>query len=234
MKYKRFLLGLSIVLGFSTIILPSATFASGEEDVTLPEQVGTPDGPAIGGGVNSDGEEQQPIAPEKPSQPDSDEPNITEPVPQPDDSNDTNIPTTPDVTPAPEKPAPTVNNSSSKPTTKPTPLVQQGTTTTLPSADESITPETLPITPTAPEDDVSPDLTIDAPHTGSLKSSIVSVNPIAIALLVLSGVTILAAGVVTALLSYAAKAQSLTKQSCHSDNSISICKHWWAIEESNL
>ncbi len=211
MKYKRFLLGLSIVLGFSTIILPPATFASGEEDATLPEQGETSDGPAIGGGANSDGEEQQPIAPEKPSQPDSDEPNITEPVPQPDDSNDTTIPTTPDVTPAPEKPLPTVNNSSSKPTIKPTPSVQQGTTTTLPSADESITPETLPITPTAPEDNVSPDLTIDTPHTGSLKSPIVSANPIAIALLVLSGVTILAAGVVTAILSHAAKAQSLTK-----------------------
>lgn len=211
MKYKRFLLGLSIVLGFSAIFLPPATFASSEEDVTLPEQVETPDGPAIGGGVNSDGEEQQPIAPERPSQPDSDEPNVTEPVPQPDDSNDTTIPTTPDVTPAPEKPALTVNNSSSKPTTKPTPSVQQSTTTTSPSTDESVIPETLPIAPTAPENNVSPDPIIDIPQTGSLKAPTVSANPIAIALLVLSGVTILAAGVVTAILSHAAKAQNLTK-----------------------
>lgn len=221
MSYRKLLLNLSMLLALGVSFLATPVFATGQDETeNIPDQgqeseedspADSANGPAIGGGVNNDTE--QPSTPTEPTQPA--EPSITQPVPQPGISDSDTKPaesTTPSTTAPTQTPSSAVT-AVKKPQTQPVqkvPSVSQTTDTEEVNDPEEV--ENAPVLPTVPNDNIAPDTTIEAPHTGIIESQSSTPNPLAIALLIVSGITIAAAGIVTAFLEKAAKHYQATFQ----------------------
>ncbi len=214
MSYRKLLLNLSMLLALGAPFLATPVFATGQDETeNTPDQgqeieedspADSADGPAIGGGVNNDME--QPSTPTEPTQPA--EPSITQPVPQPEISDPETKPaepTTPSTT-APTQTPPSVVITVKKPQIQPVQKVPAVShTTEIEEVNEPEEAENAPVLPTVPNDNIAPDTTIETPRTGIIDSQSSTPNPLAIALLIVSGITIAAAGIVTAFLEKAAK-----------------------------
>lgn len=202
-------LGIAFVLGM--LFLPTPTFATGSENLALPDQRQeaengkdiSSDEFAIGGGLNIDSEGQLPTV-EKPVQPAS--PNISETLLPPEDMNET------DMLPANESATPDIVSKPTSPTVISKPQVQLKSTSPVMTSEkpslkivETEDDVTVPvIIPTAPNDSVAPTMT-EIPHTGTTKTQETAINVLAIMLLILSGITVVAAGIVNILLDRAAQ-----------------------------
>lgn len=198
MQSKRFLANLVITLALGALFLPAANFAAfatGEGEGTTPpsqnqdtEEKPADNGPSIGGGLNQNTEKPTP----QPSTP-----GHSQLVPWPTDSEIQ--PDTPQPAPAqPSTPAPTPTTNKKPQLAKPSSSTTPPTTT----ADESEVEE-LFVIPLAPNDTIAPEM--EVPHTGQTESPKAAANLFAVALLVLSGITIFAAAVTSACLSRAAR-----------------------------
>lgn len=214
MRIKQLFANLVMIFALSALFLSAPVTATGEEEPELPEQSQTPEAPdetgdvndsssdnsSIGGGLNVDNEDQ--TTPDKPTQ--SGTPSISKPLPQPADPDaETQRPaTTPSVTTSKPTP-PTVvlkpQSQSSRPSTTTTPAVSITETTNIEEAlDQVVT------IPTAPNDSIAP-AEIEAPRTGLIEPQTAPVNPLAIIMLVLAGVAIASAGIISTLLSKAGR-----------------------------
>lgn len=220
MRIKQLFANLGIALALGAVLLPASVFATGADEPKSPDQSqsqsqdqeGESDAPdhqeevssdntSIGGGLNIDTVEQPPVSNPQPSTP-----GVSQTLPQPSD---------PDAevkqpTPAAPMVKPTLPAVTSKPQTssKPNPVVLP-TTSTTPDTDSTEAPATSTIIPAAPNDNVAP-TEIEAPHTGLVEKQSAPVNPLAVILLILAGITILAAGIVSSLLSKAAQRNQST------------------------
>ncbi len=190
------------VLSFS--LLPVSAFATGEE---LPDQDQTiedtnnsnndsmdssANNSSIGGGTNVDNEENRPLVPNKPEP--SEDSVVSKPLPQPEDQMpEQSTPTTPQSTP----PAVIVKPQSQKPSANFTPAPETSTAESTNAAEGPLT-----VIPTAPNVNIAP-TGIETPLTGVPESQTTPANPIAVILLILAGVTVIAAGIISTILSKA-------------------------------
>lgn len=210
MQLKYLLMILAFVSG--VVFLPSSALATGTEDSLPPistENTSSSNDFAIGGGVNdeSDHDQERPGATEPDNS--SDDATVSRPIDFPEDE--------PQSAPAPDTPtqAPTTPVTPSdvyhyaQPNTKyPTTTVSSANNATSgePADSEPASSEesTLDI-PSVPNDNVVPSFTAETPLTGAPDST--PANPLAILLLIASGVTIAAAGCTVAALEKAAQRQ---------------------------
>lgn len=233
MRFKQLFINFAIVLVLSVAFLPSPIFATGTEESELPDQSqanedsddtedtenpedterddtsdtddnSSSDKTSIGGGLNVDNENQPPVT-EKPAQPET--PSVSKPLPQPEDTDsiDNTQTTKPITSSTPVKPTlPTAILRPQIQTSKPissTVISGKPTIETTETEENQVAPV---IIPTAPSDSVAP-AEIETPRTGMVESQKAPVNLFAIILLVLSAITIIAAGIVNIFLSKAAQ-----------------------------
>lgn len=212
MRIKQLFANLGMILALGALFLSVPTFATGEEEPDSPNQSentddadetedgtddtenNSSDNSSIGGGLNADGNNQP--APSEPSQPDA--PSVSKPLPQPEDldtegpqSTPTTKPTLPTVTLKPQV-------QPSKPNITATPVAP-----TPETVDDEVT-STVPAIPAAPNDNIAP-TDIETPLTGIVEDQSTPVNPLAVVLLILAGITIITAGIVSTLLSKVAQ-----------------------------
>lgn len=206
MRIKQLFVSLGIALTILGVnIFPGVTIATGVEDSILSDQEqdnqddtaqDPTNGSSIGGGLNTDHDQ-----PDLPLQPET--PGVSEPLPQPEEPEN-------EPQPEPEAPEPVRPNTpvatpqrpaaGYRPQTQPyhtVPEVVKETETTDSSA-----------IPLAPSDNVAPTSAIDPPRTGLTESA--PANPLAVALVILAGLTILTAGLASIGLSQAAKRSQTT------------------------
>lgn len=215
MRIKQLFANLGMILALGALFLSVPTFATGEEEPDLPNQSentddadetedgtddtenNSSDNSSIGGGLNADGNNQP--APGEPSQPDT--PSVSKPLPQPEDP-DTEGPQSTPSTPTPKPTLPTVTLKPqvqpSKPNITATPVAP-----TPETVDDEAT-STVPTIPAAPNDNIAP-TDIETPLTGIVEDQSTPANPLAIVLLILAGITIITAGIVSTLLSKVAQ-----------------------------
>lgn len=196
------------VLNFS--LLPVSAFATGEE---LPDQDQTiedtdnsnndsmdssANNSSIGGGTNVDNEENRPLVPNKPEP--SEDSVVSKPLPQPEDQmpeqstpTTSSSPTTSQSTP----PAVIVKPQSQKPSSNFTPAPETSTAESTNAAEGPLT-----VIPTAPNVNIAP-TGIETPRTGIVDNKATPINLLAVILLILAGVTVIAAGIISTILSKA-------------------------------
>ncbi len=219
MHIKQLFVNLGMILALGALFLSVPTFATGEEEPDLPNQSentddadetededeggaddtenNSSDNSSIGGGLNADGNNHP--APSEPSQPDV--PSVSKPLPQPEDPDTEG----PQSTPSTPTAKPTLPTATLKPQVQPSrPNITATPVAPTPEMVDDKVASTVPTIPAAPNDNIAP-TDIETPLTGIAEDQSTPANPLAIVLLILAGITIIAAGIISTLLSKVAQ-----------------------------